>query len=638
MGSMMNTERDGQNVSPHRCASSITTEQNDPHQDTKQSVCVESNLNFQITDNSLLSLKDESNDILVDYLIEEKENMISLDQSPGLYCQQSFDRSNEVICVSTSDIDNVVIIKDDPSPSRLNGFNILPTTAINSDTSKKKISTNNIDEYSNDLPDDIYARDENSGGIEIISIPPDGIEANGDNRDNGKNEIEEKNHEIRRTILIAQQRCLKPLSQFLSYEFCHVPLSLCSTDNVDFFNQQSKATAMEPLYKIFQASFSSSCPISTHQCAIVIDGRALFETKPNPEIQTIREYAAQLLKENIRNLLITRERVDVVFDLIEIKASQRFLKINDHGDTRNNYQLRGNDRIETPFRKFLQSNQIALATCIRNCWMEPELIQHLPPNRLLIVGGPDPTVIRLKKYHTSEPDYLLESYHAQLYTRIFLHASGISIDECQNKVIINTNDIDVILIAIALGSSISLQHLIIKSKYPRAQENCFIDVKSIIASPRQAAIDPICVLALHALSGCDTTSFIRNISKEKMFNCFFKDPHRYSDIKILNCIPPPYKSIAACEQLLIDCYSFGYTAESLDELRALMADVRIKDRARTNVASTLPPSTSAFNLHCLRAARQIKIWIDCLDSNPTPLPLLQSGYENADIAGKFKIK
>ncbi|CAF5201452.1 unnamed protein product, partial [Rotaria magnacalcarata] len=225
-----------------------------------------------------------------------------------------------VICVSTSDIDNVVIIKDDPSPSRLNGFNILPTTAINSDTSKKKISTNNIDEYSNDLPDDIYARDENSGGIEIISIPPDGIEANGDNRDNGKNEIEEKNHEIRRTILIAQQRCLKPLSQFLSYEFCHVPLSLCSTDNVDFFNQQSKATAMEPLYKIFQASFSSSCPISTHQCAIVIDGRALFETKPNPEIQTIREYAAQLLKENIRNLLITRERVDVVFDLIEIKA------------------------------------------------------------------------------------------------------------------------------------------------------------------------------------------------------------------------------------------------------------------------------------------------------------------------------
>ncbi|CAF4423870.1 unnamed protein product [Rotaria magnacalcarata] len=109
--------------------------------------------------------------------------MISLDQSPGLYYQQPFDQSNQVICVSTSDIDNVVIIKDDPPPSRLNGFNILPTTAINSDTSKTKMSTNNIDEYTNDLPDDIYARDENSRGIEIISITSDGIEANGDNRD-----------------------------------------------------------------------------------------------------------------------------------------------------------------------------------------------------------------------------------------------------------------------------------------------------------------------------------------------------------------------------------------------------------------------------------------------------------------------
>ena len=39
-----------------------------------------------------------------------------------------------------------------------------------------------------------------------------------------------------------------------------------------------------------------------------------------------------------------------------------------------------------------------------------------------------------------------------------------------------------------------------------------------------------------------------------------------------------------------------------------------------------------------RAAQQIKIWIDCLDSNPIPPPLLESGYENAAIAGKFKIK
>ena len=128
--------------------------------------------------------------------------------------------------------------------------------------------------------------------------------------------------------------------------------------------------------------------------------------------------------------------------------------------------------------------------------------------------------------------------------------------------------IDIILIAIALGSNFLLQHLLIKYTYARMQKAIFIDIKSIINELRQATIDPRCLLVLHALSGCDTTSFIRNVTKEKMFNCF-KDPYQYSKIIELNCIPPPYESIATCEQLLIHCYSFCSTAQSLDELRAL---------------------------------------------------------------------
>ena len=97
--------------------------------------------------------------------------------------------------------------------------------------------------------------------------------------------------EIRRTITIAKQRSLKPLSQFFSFEFAPVALSLCSTDNIDLFNQQSKSAVIKFLNKIYPSSFSSRCPVPTHESAIIIDGRTLFETKPHPNVKTIRDYA-----------------------------------------------------------------------------------------------------------------------------------------------------------------------------------------------------------------------------------------------------------------------------------------------------------------------------------------------------------
>ncbi|CAF3938297.1 unnamed protein product [Rotaria sp. Silwood1] len=445
-------------------------------------------------------------------------------------------------------------------------------------------------------------------------------------------------HEIRRIVLIAQQRNLKPLSQFFSFEFSPVPLSLCDNQNIDLLNQQTKATVIDILNNNFSSSFSSSCSISTSQSAIVIDGRILFETKPNPEVKTIRDYAIQLLENDIRDLFYIHDRIDVIFDPMKEKNLQQFSKIQDHRCEKNIYQLRGDDKIEKSFKKFVQSNPVTLARCICTCWMESELIQRLPPGRLLVVGRPDLTAVKLKKGDAPEPDYLLETNQDQSRTRILLHTNSISLDQYQKKVFINTTDTDIVLLAIAFGSSIILQHLVIKLMNIRTQKITYIDAKSIVSNLRQSAIDPICLLVLHALSGCSATSFIRNITKEKVFSCFFNNPQQYASINKLNCIPPPNESIAACERLVINCYSFGKAVRSLDELRAVMADIRIKNRARTNIASSLPPSTAAFKQHCLRAARQVKIWIDCFDSYPIAPSMLDSGYENTDSDSNYKIK
>jgi hypothetical protein len=109
----------------------------------------------------------------------------------------------------------------------------------------------------------------------------------------------------------------------------------------------------------------------------------------------------------------------------------------------------------------------------------------------------------------------------------------------------------------------------VKSTNTRTKKETFINVKPIAADLRSAAIDPTCLLVLHAISGCDTTSFIKGITKENIFQRFFDDPIRYASINQLTCIPPPYEAIEAAEQLLIRCYSFSRTAHSLDELRSM---------------------------------------------------------------------
>jgi hypothetical protein len=128
---------------------------------------------------------------------------------------------------------------------------------------------------------------------------------------------------------------------------------------------------------------------------------------------------------------------------------------------------------------------------------------------------------------------------------------------------------DVVLLAAALSSSMILDHLIVKSFNTRTKKDTYINVKAIANDLRRQSIDPIVLLVLHAVSGCDTTSFIRNITKEKIFQRFFDDPSIYSSIIKLTSVPPPQESVDTAEQLLINCYSFDGKFSSLNELRAI---------------------------------------------------------------------
>ncbi|CAF4125635.1 unnamed protein product, partial [Rotaria sordida] len=425
--------------------------------------------------------------------------------------------------------------------------------------------------------------------------------------------------EIRRIIIIGEQRQLTPMSDFFAHEYAPVALSLCDSSNVYLLNQQNKPKITDFLYKICPSSFYSSCPVSTAGSAIVIDGASLLETKPEFRFQTIREYAIQLLRNNINNLFKTHSRVDVVFDSSESKEIKNFIKRYENYTDKSSYKLKPDDKLEYSFTKFIRTNQGALATCIKECWMEPEVIKFLPEARLLIISGPDEIAVTLQYGSLPISEHILESTQIESDTRMILHTNAISIDEQHNTVIIQSSNTDVVLLAIGFSMSIILDHLVVKSFNTYTKKTTYIDVKSIASELRSRSIDPYVLL-------------------ENFFQYYFDNPMNYSAIMKLSSNPPPQDAIDSAEELLINCYSFDYKVKSLDELRAKMASIWVKDRNRKSISGSLPPSTMAFHEHCLRSSRRVKIWFDALEPFPITPALFGNGYDYSSTTNKFKIK
>lgn len=113
-----------------------------------------------------------------------------------------------------------------------------------------------------------------------------------------------------------------------------------------------------------------------------------------------------------------------------------FIKRYENDVERCMYQLKGDDKLESPFSKFVHSNRLALAACVKECWMESKLIERLLKDRLLVVNGPDYTAVKLQHGSTPEPDYIIESTQTEADTRIMLHVSAISLDQQQKTVLI----------------------------------------------------------------------------------------------------------------------------------------------------------------------------------------------------------
>jgi hypothetical protein len=164
--------------------------------------------------------------------------------------------------------------------------------------------------------------------------------------------------------------------------------------------------------------------------------------------------------------------------------------------------------------------------------------------------------------------------------------------------------------------------------------------------------EPSVFLALHAISGCDTVSFTRNITKTNYFVTYLSNQNQFQDlIKFGDDSKITTEPLKAAEELLLSCYknsrgckssmpqttslssssSSSSLSTSLNSLRKSMALKYCKNQT-SDICTKLPPTSNAFQQHCQRAWKQVYIWKKAFE--PYELiscyPIEDFGYERTD--------
>jgi hypothetical protein len=443
------------------------------------------------------------------------------------------------------------------------------------------------------------------------------------------------------------------MKSLFAHEFTTAPLALCDNQDCNLFNQQQKSEVIKLFEKECPIAFRATNPITIYdKWTLIIDGGQLLQIKPLKTHGTVYDYAQQLLQHNIIPEFRFYERIDIVFDSSESKIIKSFIKRHgtENKHQQHNYNLKQSDILESSkFYDFVHANRAKLASAVRSCWTENDLVDLLPINKHLIVAGPQEETIRLVNNNLSFAPNLeildnLQSNHIEADTRMFLHIYDIQTDDtiCKfNGIVIQSSDTDVFILSIAHINLMTFSNIYIKKFNTFTKSFTYIDIKEIesIVKNKWCIDQPNVLLVLHALSGCDTSSFTRNITKLNYFTTFLSNPNRYKNLfKFGDTATISIEPIVAAEDLLIACYKNAKGSKSiliqtttssssslsssltttapltdssdrttLNSLRQSLATKYFKNKT-PDICIKLPPTTDSFYLHCKRAWRQAFAW------------------------------
>ena len=191
-------------------------------------------------------------------------------------------------------------------------------------------------------------------------------------------------------------------------------------------------------------------------------------------------------------------------------------------------------------------------------------------------------------------------------------------------VTVHGNDTDLLVLLVHyFGASTSDRKLLLKTK------TASWDIGKLVLAINNEVFHPR-FLALHALSGCDTTSRTYGKGKDKFYNVDKENTRYWEAVDMFYDAEADKESItAAGEIVFLTVFDADDSISTLDLLRAKHYEGKTGKATALVKAQSLPPTSDAASFHALRAYLQTQVWMGNTSLDPTNF-----GFHTKSVQGK----
>ncbi|KAK5646186.1 hypothetical protein RI129_004650 [Pyrocoelia pectoralis] len=218
----------------------------------------------------------------------------------------------------------------------------------------------------------------------------------------------------------------------------------------------------------------------------------------------------------------------------------------------------------------------------------------LKDGEILILAGGFENSEKVVLYSKNEPPQTLNNLYSnqeEADTRIILHLLHES--RSTQQILVKFVDTDVLLLLIHFCSTIPhLETITVYMQLGRSTNRRFLCIGKIIQ--QLGALLCSCLMSMHCLTGCDTTSALYKIGKKSAFDVLKRNIAILENLSKLPTLPEDKALEVATQYMLLLYKNENPTVRTLNDLRLKLATTSNKP------APELPPTDAAFYQHFLR--------------------------------------
>lgn len=396
------------------------------------------------------------------------------------------------------------------------------------------------------------------------------------------------------------------LEEILQHELMPVPVAIAETNGS--IRSGNKSNLADALTK------NITCPetidiTSKESASIIIDGQALVVAIGKPDnAKTFGDLADVF----VRTVLKKGEqfaRIDVVFDRyrdISIKAKTREKRTKTIKPIRRKIEHR-DVPLPASWNNFISlgDNKADLAR-----FLSIQLTLQCPTDQIVVTAG---------GYEGEEGvgsnivDFDVEgisAFHEEADTRLVLHGIHCNRNRSMSDIVIVSRDTDVLVLLVAHFKDLQCK-VWMMSGTSKSQK--YIPVHEIHNSLPDGSDRAL--LPFHALTGCDTTSYLYGHSKTAALKIFV------TDFKLIEDVGEGQLTSEQSDKAeKFICKIYGQDSNKTNEARFVMYH-------RCNIPEMLPPTSDAIRLHIARAHYQSLVWKQANVTDPVLPEPQQSGWK-----------